>query len=71
MLENIKSSFLTNILFSYLNEEIKLKIIKYNKNFQNLLGINLFIIKYLMKELLYMKKMEKQKNITMLVVMIH
>ena len=71
MLENIKSSFFTNILFSYLNEEIKLKIIKYNKNFQNLLGINLFIIKYLMKELLYMKKMEKQKNITMLVVMIH
>jgi len=44
MLENIKSSFFTNILFSYLNEEIKLKIIKYNKNFQNLLGINLFII---------------------------
>ena len=71
MLENIKSSFFTNILFSYLNEEIKLKIIKYNKIFQNLLGINLFIIKYLMKELLYMKKMEKQKNITMLVVMIH
>ena len=71
MLENIKSSFFTNILFSYFNEEIKLKIIKYNKIFQNLLGINLFIIKYLMKELLYMKKMEKQKNITMLVVMIH
>ena len=42
MLENIKSSFFTKILFSYLNEEIKLKIIKYNKNLQNLLGINLF-----------------------------
>ena len=42
MLENIKSSFFTKVLFSYLNEEIKLKMIKYNKNLQNLLGINLF-----------------------------
>ena len=38
---NIKSIFFSKILFSHLNERIKLKIIKYNKNLQNKIGIKL------------------------------
>ena len=41
MVENIKSSFFSIILFSFLDKGRKLKIIKYNKSLQQLLGINL------------------------------
>ena len=41
MLKNIKSSYFIMIVFSYLDERIKLKIIKYNKIFQNKFDINL------------------------------
>ena len=62
MLENIKSSFFTKILFSYLNEEIKLKIIKYNKNLQNLLGINLFNYKIFSKRIIIYEENGKAKE---------
>ena len=39
MLKNIKSSYFIQIFFSYVNEEQKLKIIKYNKSLQK----NLYI----------------------------
>ena len=41
MLENIESSFFIKILFFQINEEKKLKIVKYNKTLQNLLDIKL------------------------------
>ena len=44
MLENIKSIFFIRILFSYVDEKQKLKIIKYNKSFQK--TINISIINY-------------------------
>ena len=55
MLENIKSSFFQKIIFLQLDERRKLQLIKYNKNFQNLLGIKLinykiFSGKYIIKE---------------------
>ena len=62
MLENIKSSFFTKILFSYLNEESKLKIIKYNKNLQNLLGINLFNYKIFSKRIIIYEENGKAKE---------
>ena len=34
LLEKIKSIYFSRILFSYLNEKIKLKLIKYNKKLQ-------------------------------------
>ena len=37
----IKSAYFQKIIFSYLNEETKLKIAKYNKNLQKKLGINI------------------------------
>ena len=40
-INDIKSSYFIIILFSHLTEEMKLKIIKYNKNYQCLLNIKL------------------------------
>ena len=42
MLEGIKSSFFLKLLFSNLEEKIKLKVIKYNKGLQNIIDISLF-----------------------------
>ena len=41
MVENIKSSYIAKFIFSYLDEKVKLKIIKYNKTLQNKLQINI------------------------------
>jgi len=41
MLEKIKSTYFLKITFSYLEEEQKLKIVKYNKNLQKVIDINL------------------------------
>ena len=62
MLENIKSSFFTKILFSYLKEWIKLKMIQYNKNLQNLLGINLFNYKIFSKRIIIYEENGKAKE---------
>ena len=40
-INGIKSSYFIIILFSHLSEEMKLKMIKYNKNYQYLLNIKL------------------------------
>ena len=40
-LNNIKSRYIVKILFSYINEKTKLKIIKYNKKIQNKIDIKL------------------------------
>ena len=44
MLKNIKSSYIIKIIFFYVDEGKKLKLIKYNKNFQKY--INITIINY-------------------------
>ena len=44
MLVKIKSKYISRILFSYLDEKIKLKIIKYNKKLKN--NIDIKLIKY-------------------------
>ncbi len=38
---NVKTLYFIKVLFSYLNEKRKLKIINYNKSLQNLLDINI------------------------------
>ena len=44
MLKNVKSFYILRIIFSFLNEKQKLKIIKYNKNLQQ--NINISLINY-------------------------
>ena len=41
MLDNIKSIFFIKIVFLHLNDENKLKLVKYNKSLKNKLDINL------------------------------
>ena len=47
MLDIIKSSHITNIIFSYIEEKRKLDIMKYTKKLQNKLNVNLFNYKLL------------------------
>ena len=55
LLENIKSKYISKIIFSHLDEKIKLKIIKYNKKLQNKINLGL-IINFTAENLLYMKQ---------------
>ena len=41
MLDNIKSIYFKKIIFSFLNEGSKLKIIKYNNSLKKLMNVNL------------------------------
>ena len=41
MLERIKSSFFIKMMFNYQIKGITLKLIKYNKNLKNIIGINI------------------------------
>ena len=46
IINNIKSKYIIKIIFSYLDEKIKLKSIKYNKKLQNLFNINIINYKF-------------------------
>ena len=62
MLKNIKSSYFIKIVFSYLDEGTKLKIIKYNKIFQNKFGINLINYKLYSGRYIIYETKEKGKE---------
>ena len=47
MLENSKSTYFIKRLFSFVDENKKLEIIKYNKNLQNIIDISLINYKFL------------------------
>ena len=47
LIDNIKSNDIINIVFSNLDEKIKLKSIKYNKKLQNIINIKLINYKFL------------------------
>ena len=46
MLKSIKSTYFTKILFLYLEEKQKLKLVKYNKSLQKIFDINIINYKY-------------------------
>ena len=46
MLKNIKSKYIVKIIFSYANEGPKLKLIRYNKCFQNILDLSIINYKH-------------------------
>ena len=46
MMENIKSKYFIQFIFSFIFESNKLGLVKYNKNLQNKLGINLINYKF-------------------------
>ena len=66
MLKGIKSNYLIQYIFFLLNQNRKLKLVKYNKNLQNKLTINLDDYKNLSRKYIIYEKNEK-KNINMIV----
>ena len=47
MLENIKSSYFSLLIFSNINEKRKLELIKYSKKLQKKLDINIINYKFI------------------------
>ena len=62
MLKNSKSIYFIKKLFTFIDEKNKLEIIKYNKNIQNILDINLFNYKFFSKRYIVFEKAGKGKE---------
>ena len=62
MISNIKSIFITRKVFSFLNEVIKLKLIRYNKNMQSKMNINLINYKTLSGRYIIFETKQKGKE---------
>ena len=62
MLENFKSIYFIKILFSFLDDGRKLKLIKYNKYFQNMIEINLINYKRYSGKYIIFESKEKVKE---------
>jgi len=61
MLKNIKSIFFSRIIFSYIKEKLKLNIIKYNKNLQTLINVNIINYKILSKKIIIKERTEEKE----------
>jgi len=62
MLEGIKSNFIIQNIFSFASQEIKFNLVKYNKNLQKKLDINLFDYKNLSGKYIVYEKNGKGKE---------
>ena len=62
MLENIKSSYFNKIIFSFIEDSRKLKIIKYNKRLQNEIDISLINYKLFSGRYIVFETKEKIKG---------
>ena len=51
MLKNVKSSYFKRIIFSFMDEKQKLKLIKYNKSLQDNMNISLINYKFLVENI--------------------
>ena len=61
MLKNIKSLYFIRRIFSYIDEKHKLKLVKYNKSFQDIIDISLINYKFLSgKYIIYENKNGKE-----------
>ena len=56
MLKKIKSTYFSKNVFSYLNERIKLNIIKYNKALQKIANINIINYKIFTRSYIIVEK---------------
>ena len=62
MLKNVKTLFFIRLLFSCVDEKQKLELIKYNKNIQDILNINLINYKYFSRRYIIFESNEKGKE---------
>ena len=63
MLDKIKSSYYINNLFSFINDKTKLNLIKYNKNIQNKIDININNFKIFSGRIIIYEAKEKTKGL--------
>ena len=57
MLDNVKSSYILKIFFSFVDEKRKLKLVKYNKNLQQKIDISISnFIHFKLKYIIYKSK---------------
>ena len=57
MLDNVKSSYILKIFFSFVDEKRKLKLVKYNKNLQQKIDISIsYFIHFKSKYIIYKSK---------------
>ena len=66
MLEHINSIYFRKIIFSFLEEKTKLKVIKYNKTIQNLININLLNYKISSSRYIFYETNSKGKEYNIL-----
>ena len=62
MLENIKSSYIYKIIFSYIDDKRKLNLFKYNKKSQTKIDINIYHYKYFSKKYIVYENNGKGKE---------
>ena len=62
MLKNIKSSYFIQKIFSYIFEEKKLKLVKYNKCFQKIININIINYIHFQGKYIFYESNEKGKE---------
>ena len=62
MLKHFKTSYFLRVLFSCIDEKQKLGLIKYNKNMQKILDINLINYKFFSKRYIIYEKNGKGKE---------
>ena len=62
MLKNIISIYFNRLLFSHLQEKLKLKILKYNKSLQKTININLPNYKLFTKKFILYETKERAKG---------
>ena len=70
-INDIKSSYFIIILFSHLREEVKLKIIKYNKNYQHLLNIKLINYQIFSGKYIEYESNGKEKNMVVMMIILY
>ena len=61
MLKKIKSEFFINFLFAFLDEEIKLKSVRYNKKFQEIIDINIMNYKLFSRRNIFYKEKDNDE----------
>jgi len=63
MLKNVKSSYFMRIIFSFIDEKQKLKLIKYNKSLQETMDIKLINYKIMSGKYIIYEQNGKGKEI--------
>ena len=68
MLQNIKSSYFIKLVYTFVEEAQKLKLIKYNKSLQKNLDISIINYKFFSGRYIITNQTELEKNIWVIMI---